>query len=304
MIENIAMERFENICTFAERHSTYRGGIGYARLYLGTDSGLYERAMSSVLNFDGIVILLCTGGELHVDVNLESYTLATDNILILGPRTVVRLTPGTDMPGCELEILFLTTDFVHTITIDLNSFNTRLVPPHTPLMSMRRDEALLIRRTLDLLYDYMSGNSHDDHYFSFVTRSILATLMYQLMQSAERRLAESLDNTRPKSRRINYVQNFISLVHMHHTRERSVAFYADKLCISPKYLSMIIKEATGRSASDIIDDFVITQAKNLLRYSGKNIQQIAYDLNFTNQSSFGKYFKHVTGMSPTKFQSK
>lgn len=64
----------------------------------------------------------------------------------------------------------------------------------------------------------------------------------------------------------------------------------------------MVREATGRPASAWIDDYVILEAKNLLRFSGKNVQQIAYELNFTNQSSFGKYFKHLTGMSPTQFQ--
>ena len=58
-----------------------------------------------------------------------------------------------------------------------------------------------------------------------------------------------------------------------------------------------------KSAGEWIDSYVIQEAKNLLRYSGKNVQQIAYELNFTNQSSFGKYFKNITGMSPTAFQN-
>lgn len=94
----------------------------------------------------------------------------------------------------------------------------------------------------------------------------------------------------------------MNLVQLHHTHERSIAFYADKLFISPKYLSHIIKEATGRSAAAWIDEFVILEAKNMLRFSNKNIQQVAYALNFNTQSSFGKYFKHITGMSPTEYQ--
>ena len=81
-----------------------------------------------------------------------------------------------------------------------------------------------------------------------------------------------------------------------------MSFYADKLCISPKYLSLLVKETTGKSAARWIDEFVLMEAKNLLRFSGKNVQQVAYALNFTNQSSFGKYFKHMTGQSPTEYQ--
>lgn len=93
----------------------------------------------------------------------------------------------------------------------------------------------------------------------------------------------------------------MSLVQQHHRRERSVTFYADRLYISPKYLSLVIKEATGRSAGQWIDDMVVLEAKNLLRFSGKNVQQVAYELNFPNQSAFGKYFKHLTGSSPTQY---
>ncbi len=101
---------------------------------------------------------------------------------------------------------------------------------------------------------------------------------------------------------MTYVHEFIQLVHEYHRSERTVAFYADKLFISPKYLSLIIKETLGRSAAEIIDDYVILEAKNLLRFSGKNIQQVSYELNFPNQSSFGKYFKHLTGFSPSEYQ--
>jgi AraC-like DNA-binding protein len=94
------------------------------------------------------------------------------------------------------------------------------------------------------------------------------------------------------------------LVREFYRSQRSISFYAEKMFISPKYLSLVIKEATGKSAGDWIDQYVIQEAKNQLRFSGKNVQQIAYDLNFSNQSSFGKYFKNLTGMSPTAFQNK
>lgn len=145
-----------------------------------------------------------------------------------------------------------------------------------------------------------SSNS-DSVYSKAIARSVIAALTYQLMQIVSRKLP-SADSSRQHSRRTAYVSDFVRLVHDHHRKERSVAFYADKLFISPKYLSLIIKEALGRSAAEIIDEYVILEAKNLLRFSGKNIQQVSYELNFPNQSSFGKYFKHLVGMSPSEYQ--
>ncbi|MFG6396731.1 MAG: helix-turn-helix domain-containing protein, partial [Muribaculaceae bacterium] len=110
-------------------------------------------------------------------------------------------------------------------------------------------------------------------------------------------------NKKSYSRKLAYVRTFLRLVRNNHRQERAIGFYADQMFISPKYLSLIIKEATGRSAAEWIDQYVIQEAKNLLKYSGKNVQQVAYELNFSNQSSFGKYFKHLTGLSPTQFQN-
>lgn len=100
------------------------------------------------------------------------------------------------------------------------------------------------------------------------------------------------------SRQEIFFGKFIALLTQYHTQERSVTFYAEKLCITPKYFSTLIKKQTGKSAAQWIDDYVILEAKNLLKFSGMSIQEIAYHLNFSTQSFFGKYFKHQTGLSP------
>ncbi len=127
-------------------------------------------------------------------------------------------------------------------------------------------------------------------------------MIYQMILVNYRRIGHDKISGNRSVSRTTIVRDFIKLVHVHYTTERSVGFYAGRLCISPKYLSLLVKEATGRSAARWIDEFVLMEAKNLLRYSGKNVQQVAYALNFPNQSSFGKFFKHLTVQSPTAYQ--
>ena len=81
-------------------------------------------------------------------------------------------------------------------------------------------------------------------------------------------------------------------------------FYADKLCLTPKYLSKIVKEASGRSGPEWIDAFVILEAKNLLRYSDESIKEIAYKLKFPSASVFNKFFKANTGLIPSDYRRK
>jgi YesN/AraC family two-component response regulator len=98
------------------------------------------------------------------------------------------------------------------------------------------------------------------------------------------------------------VERFIELVQEHYRKERLIGFYADKLCITPKYLSKLVKEHTGRSAGEWIESHTILEARALLHSSDMTIQQIAASLNFPNQSFFGKYFKRATGLSPKQYR--
>ena len=99
-------------------------------------------------------------------------------------------------------------------------------------------------------------------------------------------------------------KSFVSLVHEHCTSQREVSFYADKLCISTKYLTGICKAVTGDSAKKIIDDFAILEIKVLLQSTELTVQEIADRLSFPDQSYLGRYFKRHEGISPKEYQNK
>lgn len=107
-----------------------------------------------------------------------------------------------------------------------------------------------------------------------------------------------------RSRQEEIFADFLDLLHLHHKKERLVAFYADKLCITPKYLSKIVKDLTKHTALEYIEEYVITEAKSLLNATNMAIQQISNELNFPSQSVFGKYFRRVTHMSPKEYRSR
>jgi len=98
-------------------------------------------------------------------------------------------------------------------------------------------------------------------------------------------------------------EQFLHLVTEYHNSERGMSFYAEKLCLSPKYLSKLVKNVSGRSAPDWIDSFVILEAKNMLKYSDLAIKEIVYKLHFPNQSVFYKFFKNHTGMTPSEYRN-
>lgn len=98
------------------------------------------------------------------------------------------------------------------------------------------------------------------------------------------------------------VKEFMKKMHEHYQKERKVSFYAKELCITPGYLSTIVANITGKTASEWIENFVSLEAKALLKSTNMTILQISDALNFPSQSFFGKFFKRIVGMSPKKYR--
>lgn len=108
---------------------------------------------------------------------------------------------------------------------------------------------------------------------------------------------------RYRSRMEDLFSNFMDLLSKNFMRERNIGFYASELCISPKYLTTTIKQASGKTPTEWISERTIKEIEHRLRYSQASIKEIAYDLNFSNGSHFGKYFKSKIGMSPSLYRS-
>ena len=263
-----------------------------------------RQANTGPLRIDGMSWMLCLGGKIELEIDLSPCTLTSNCMVITTPGSMVEI-KSIDSEGLDFYLLFVSSTFIKDINFDPNVLASmgHKEPYRRPgnLLQINDSQASTISEYFRLLHKNSTGEG-DDIYTKSIARNLIAALTYEVMKILANSIEHSVSTSAPRSRRITYVHNFMHLVHDHHSRERSLSFYADRLFISPKYLSLIIKEATGHSATEIIDSYVILEAKNLLRFSGTNIQQIAYELNFSNQSSFGKYFKHLTGMSPSEYQ--
>jgi AraC-like DNA-binding protein len=136
-----------------------------------------------------------------------------------------------------------------------------------------------------------------------ILRSLLTSFIYVIIDAWTRQLSNADINESRSAARVNGVfERFMALVTEYHNTERGMAFYADKLCLTPKYLSKLVKQSSGRSAPDWIDAFVILEAKNMLKYSDMAVKEIVYALHFPNQSAFYKFFKANTGQTPTEYR--
>lgn len=105
-----------------------------------------------------------------------------------------------------------------------------------------------------------------------------------------------------ESREQRLFTDFIQLVSEFAPEHHTIEFYASRLCITPRYLSTVVKQASGRSAKQWIDEALVTRIKIDLLHTEKPITRISDDMNFPNQSFFTKFFKRMTGMTPSQFR--
>lgn len=300
MVQKLQEANPSDFKKYASQFSNFGSDYIFSRV---NKSEQMSEISSHTLRLRGMNIVLCLKGSINLNINLEPYQLTSGTLLVMGRDSVVSI---ESVESCDFDayILVMSPEFIRDINFEINVLATASGSHNhhgrpQPL-SLTENETALIRRYFDLIHFNTIENSNA-RYVRSISRSLIAAMIYQMIQLMDSRTGDSSEPGN-LSRRANYVREFMHLVQQNFRSERGVSFYASKLFISPKYLSQIIKESTGRSAAEWIDEYVIIEAKNLLRFSGKNIQQVAYDLNFPNQSSFGKYFKNLTGMSPTKFQ--
>lgn len=272
-------------------------------LFIRLHTDAFERVgQAEDLTIDGAMFVLIARGRVAVSRNGKSYQVEGASCVFFEPGS--KLSIGTiDAEEAEIYTLYFTRPFIEDLNLSLTAFtNEEFLSKPSPETALTEKELSQMLRYFKIIRTVMDDDFNDTLNRHIVS-SLVSSMIYQTSVFMFKRQGVSL-NERVPSRRSTYVREFVRLVHLNYTRERAVLFYANKLCVSPKYLSILVKESTGRSAAAWIDHFVIMEAKNLLRFSGKNVQQVAYALNFVNQSAFGKYFKHLTGMSPSEYQRK
>jgi AraC family transcriptional activator of pobA len=244
-------------------------------------------------------IYIITYGEITIFINNKQYSLHRKDIAFLGSTDLIKIVSMSN--DCEIISLFISLDFMSSIF----AYNNVLL-----------NIWFSLKKRLD---PYIAL---DDHYFE--TLQILIINIINDMDS-ERKNKEfwiinkitcillEISNipTLNKNNNINnynrthfIFQEFFILTSKHHKKEREISFYANKLNITPAYLSKIVKDISSFTVKEQITRFLLIDAYHLLLHTDMTVQQIAYELNFSDQPSFNKFFKKNTNLTPIEYRNK
>ncbi len=249
---------------------------------------------------DAFIIGVGTEGETSVSFNLHEFKLKKDSIFIFTPKNVLQV---NSQQYFKADVIAISPDFMRRININIkNMMPLFLKFVENPALTLTPEESRSMRGMIAQIERETRG---PETHFSFdIVSGLIAATIYKVGDIMYHYLAEHPEGQNNSHNRAEeYFKQFTHLLGEHFREERSVGFYARQLCITPKYLTTLIKRISGQSVSEWIDNYVILEAKTLLKYSTMSIQEIAYYLNFPNQSFFGSYFKRNTGMSPSQYKA-
>ena len=248
------------------------------------------------------MVLYCVNGHIKLNVNLQEHELKSGMLFLNYPGSIIRVNDilDVDEDGLKYICVVMSREFVGNLMLDVNKlFTQNLSLLGTPSLALTADQTQLLREHVSLMVSIVNSKSS----FKLESiRSILSSVFYFIAGLWAEKASKRVQQPASGRNRLVFEQ-FIKFVSEYHTTYRNVGFYADKLSLTPKYLSRIIRDASGRSAPEWIDEYVILEAKNLLKYSGLPIKEIVYKLNFPSQSVFYKFFKARTGMTPTEYKN-
>lgn len=255
------------------------------------------------VRFDGYIIFFLKKGHFSIDFNLNTFEIRERSLIVSVPGNIIKISTFDEGRVGDAELLFVmvSKEFISGIRFDFNKvFQESIRFRNNPCITLQEADLSMAEDYFNLARNIVSSNRENKRE---ILRSLLTSFIYVIIDAWTRQLSNADINESRSVARVNGVfERFMALVTEYHNTERGMAFYADKLCLTPKYLSKLVKQSSGRSAPDWIDAFVILEAKNMLKYSDMAVKEIVYALHFPNQSAFYKFFKANTGQTPTEYR--
>lgn len=248
------------------------------------------------INFS--IYIVCIEGYVKFKLNLEEYTLRKNDIIFIRHNSIgniVEISSDCKMvmhafKECTPSPLSTFTQSVISLRNNIKKNNCIFHMPEEIT-----EEILTIHKLIKKKVQLNNSNTIAD---------VIQHYLLGLLSSVNIKINELIkENKTTLSRQEELFYSFLQKVQEEHTRHREVSYYAEQLFVSPKYLSKIVYEVSGKYAKTWIRDFVILAAKALLKNNSYTIQQVSYMLNFPNNSFFGKYFKSEVGCSPKEYQN-
>ena len=256
------------------------------------------QALKYPCRIDAMVMVVCVQGEVTFSSHMNDYTLKAGQSFV-SSASVFQF---HSVANSEVYALAFDSSFLTSMNIDIR-FILRMVSQlriNASVSDVSNESMCIIQSLFDrILAEYSAKPLSECMEASL--RHLFCMVLYRVCDAIIATNHE-LPSLGVKERSSEYFERLMTLLADNFREQRNVEFYAEKMNISSKHLSRVIRNYTGKSVHQWIDEFVALEIKNLLKYSNMSIQQISFELNFPNPSFMGQYFKRITGQTPGEYK--
>ena len=249
------------------------------------------------LRFRNLVLVFCESGELTFELNYTSYTLKQNGFLIITPLDILTFKSTSD--EYLSTVLVLPSEIFSSILKDINLLNFKYIK-ESPIINLQNEYLELYRQILSTLWQIKELVVEEE--FDKIVSLQISSLSIVQRDYYNKYIAKKESGYEYFPRKKELFRNFINQLVESHQASREVLFYANELGVSSGYLNEVCNEVSGHSAKAIIDSAVTAKLKYELSYTTKSIQELSDEYNFPSQSYFTRYYKRMTGLTPSEFR--
>lgn len=259
------------------------------------DESLFFTQYPVKLSFTVVIIVF--SGSMHYRINLEELWAYSNDLITVQKGAIGEFLHSS--PDLQVAVIAFNNELFHMNDHPEVAMKMQQMLYENPVKHFSGESLKEIRMIYELMKKKIIENDNPfrKEILQGYVRALMYTILHKLLETLQQ-LPEYIQNNRQHE---IYMQ-FIREVQRNYQKERSVAYYADRLCITPKYLSQTVQKASGRLAGEWISEYVILEAKALIKSHCYTIQQISELLHFPNPSFFGRYFKKKVGCTPKAYQ--
>lgn len=265
---------------------------------IGTD--ISEDILSLYTNFPcrlkAEIFVLCMQGNIEATINLTRYNVKPFDFITILPGSILQI---HKVEG-QLRIYFMgySSNFIDHVNIVKSTLDVLYTIKEKPVISLAKEPALLMENYFSLLIRTYSFCREK------IGPEIITHLLSGMLLGLGALYKDKTTSQTSLAKNEQIAKEFARLVMQNYMKERNVAFYAKKMGITPAHLCTTVKQVTGKTCLEIISTMVVMDAKAQLKSTNLSIHDIAYSLNFTNMSFFGKYFKRYVGIGPLEYRNR
>jgi len=297
-IEALSFDKFLYLSRMHKDGSKYGRYCCLNEINTGAETDTIINIFKYPIRIDAYILAVCSNGCIELTYNLYNVTLPSNSIFLYNPGTILRINA---LVPSQLSVMVFTREFIYELGIKIDNIPLQYKRlRERQIFNLTEKACQELRHMMAMTCDFVGLDKFNSCY-NELARSSFKSIIFRALYELNDRYGDYAPELLPVHENKHF-DKFMKLLEEYYKQYHTIKFYADKMNLSPKYLSLMIKKVSGKLATEWIDEYVILEAKNLIKYSSMTIQEISYALNFPNQSFFGKYFKRHTGLSPKEYR--